>query len=70
MGNKRRFADWIKQRIEKYNFLKNQDFITFHNFVKRGENNLGTKLTEYYLTIDMAKELCMVENNEKGRNIL
>ena len=38
--------------------------------MKRGENNLGTKLTEYYLTIDMAKELCMVENNEKGRNIL
>lgn len=69
LGNKRQFADWIKQRIDKYNFLKNQDFITFHNFVKRGENNLGTKLTEYYLTIDMAKELCMVENNEIGRKI-
>ena len=67
LGNKRKFADWIKQRVEKYNFLKNQDFITFHKFVKRGENNLGSKLTEYYVTMDMAKELCMVENNEKGR---
>ena len=23
----------------------------------------------YYLTIDMSKELCMVENNETGRKI-
>ena len=49
--------------------MKNQDFVTFNKFVKRGENNLGTKLTEYYITIDMAKELCMVENNETGRLI-
>ena len=69
LGNKRKFADWIKQRIEKYSFLERQDFITFHKFVKRGENNLGTKLIEYYVTIDMAKELCMVENNELGRFI-
>lgn len=67
--NKRKFADWIKQRIEKYKFLENQDFITFHKFVKRGGNNLGTKSIEYYITIDMAKELCMVENNETGRKI-
>ena len=26
-------------------------------------------MMEYYLTIDMAKELCMVENNNKGRHI-
>ena len=70
LGNKRKFSDWIKQRIEKYKFVENQDFITFHKFVKRGENNLGTELIEYYVTVDMAKELCMVENNEKRRNIL
>ena len=69
MKNKRQFADWIKQRIDKYKFLKNQDFFTFHKFVKRGENNLGNKSLEYYITVDMAKELCMVENNETGRNI-
>ena len=69
LGNKRKFADWIKQRIEKYNFIENEDFITFHKFVKRDGNNLGNKLTEYYLILDMAKELCMVENNETGRKI-
>ena len=69
LENKRQFSDWIKQRINKYEFLENQDFITFHNFVKHGEENLGTRLTEYYITIDMAKELCMVENNQIGRKI-
>ena len=69
LKSKRQFADWMKQRIDKYKFLKNQDFFTFHKFVKRGENNLGNKFTEYYITVDMAKELCMVENNETGRNI-
>lgn len=69
LKNKRKFADWIKQRIEHYKFLENQDFFTIHKFVKRGESNLGNKLIEYYLTVDMAKELCMVENNETGRKI-
>ena len=69
LKNRRKFADWIKQRIEQYQFIENQDFLTFNKFVKRGNSNLGTQLTEYYLTLDMAKELCMVENNEIGRKI-
>ena len=69
LGNKRQFTNWIKQRIEQYQFIENQDFLTFNKFVKRGNINLGTQLTEYYLTLDMAKELCMVENNEIGRKI-
>lgn len=68
LGSKRQFADWIKQRIKKYEFVENEDFLTFHNFVKR-EGNLGSKTTEYYLTIDTAKEICMIENNQIGRKI-
>lgn len=70
LENKRKFADWIKQRIEKYKFIENQDFVRFHNFVKGDENGFGNKtIKEYYLSIDMSKELCMVENNEIGRKI-
>lgn len=43
--SKRRFADWIKQRIEKYSFLENQDFICFHNFVKADKNGFWNKAT-------------------------
>lgn len=65
LGNKRKFSDWIKQRIEQYDFLENQDFCSFHKIVKRETGAVTIK--EYALSIDMAKELSMVENNERGR---
>ena len=51
-----KFADCIKNRIEKYGFVENQDFIRFH---KKVEANNATMI-EYYITLDMAKELAMV----------
>lgn len=69
LGSKRQFANWIKQRFERYKLAENEDFFQFNKFVKRGESNLGTKLIEYYLTIDTAKEIAMIENNEIGRKI-
>ena len=57
-----RFNDWIASRIDQYGFLPNQDFITFtENTVK------GRPTVEYALTLDMGKELAMVERNEKGK---
>lgn len=70
LENKRQFANWIKQRIEQFRFIENEDFIRFNKFVKGDEKGFGNKtIIEYYLTIDMAKELAMVENNEIGRKI-
>lgn len=57
----RKFSDWIKQRIESYGFIENEDF-TVHKFV----NGRATQI-DYYISIDMAKELSMVENNDKGK---
>ena len=65
LGNKRKFADWMKQRIEQYGFVESQDFEVFHNIVKN--SNGGRPSDEYALSLDMAKELCMIENNEQGR---
>lgn len=70
LNNKRQFADWIKQRINKYGYIENEEYIRFHKIVKTDEKGYGNRtLIDYYLTIDMAKELCMVENNETGRKI-
>ncbi|EAL9427896.1 phage antirepressor Ant [Campylobacter jejuni] len=55
------FAEWINRRINHYNFIENQDYIIELVYTK------GRPRKEYYVTLDMAKELCMVENNEKGR---
>ncbi|MEA1886328.1 MAG: antA/AntB antirepressor family protein [Bacteroidota bacterium] len=68
LESNRWFADWIKQKIELYGFVENQDFVTFDKIVKRKNNVRGANVRkEYGLTIDMAKELCMIENNDKGR---
>ncbi len=63
LESKQDFSTWIKNRIEQYSFVQDADFIQFHNFV---ESNSKAR-TEYHITIDMAKELSMVERNEKGK---
>jgi len=60
------FTTWIKNRISKYRFENNQDYIL--TFTKIGERKNVVK-HEYYLTIDTAKEICMIENNEIIRKI-
>lgn len=65
LESKQQFADWIKNRIDKYGFVEGLDYEVFHNFIKNPQG--GRPTTEYALSIDMAKELSMVENNEKGR---
>lgn len=59
---KSRFNDWITNRIKKYGFEENLDYTKILVQCKRGQNEY-----DFYITVDMAKELCMVENNELGR---
>lgn len=66
LESKRQFANWITERIEKYGFIENQDYSSFNKIVKR-ENGGGTTQKEYALTIDTAKEIAMVEGNDKGK---
>ncbi|WP_375619034.1 MULTISPECIES: antA/AntB antirepressor family protein [unclassified Bartonella] len=60
----RDFTTWIKNRIKTYKFVHTKDYIL--TFPKTGERQ-NVNMTEYHLTLDMAKELSMVERNEKGR---
>ncbi len=65
----RDFTNWIKDRIEKYQFVENQDFtIDTPNLANQKLGRGGDRRSvAYLLTLDMAKELSMVENNDKGR---
>ena len=66
LESKQDFSTWIKNRIEKYGFVENQDFITTPQ--KYGTANGGhATRKEYHITINMAKELAMVERNNKGK---
>lgn len=64
--SKQDFSDWIKGRIEKYGFAEGEDWVS-HKFLENPAG--GRPRIEYHLTIEMAKELAMVENNEKGRQV-
>lgn len=65
LESKQDFSTWIKNRIEQYDFVENQDFCSFHKIVER---EIGaTVRNEYHITLDMAKELAMVERNDKGK---
>lgn len=51
LGNRRKFSDWIKQRIEQYGFVENEEFIKSHNFVTVG--NLKRPQIDYYMKLDI-----------------
>ncbi|MDK2126047.1 antA/AntB antirepressor family protein [Parachitinimonas caeni] len=58
------FSNWIKDRIEQYGFAEDLDYAL--TVAKTGvRQNVIQK--DYFLTLDMAKELAMVERNERGR---
>lgn len=70
-----RFNDWIDRRIEEYGFEADKDFYSFLSKTSDEEGfaqNLakpqgGRPSKEYALSLDMAKELAMVERTAKGK---
>lgn len=62
------FASWIAGRIEEYGFIEGRDFVTVSRLPIPGSGNRGAA-TDYFITLDMAKELGMVEKNDAGRAI-
>lgn len=59
------FSSWIKNRINQYDFQENQDYIVL--IPHSGEQHGGHNRIDYIISINMAKELSMVERNEKGK---
>jgi len=54
------FPTWIKRAIEKYDFVENEDYVSFVTDSKSGKR-------DFIVSMDMAKELCMLENNPIGK---
>ena len=70
LKNGDRFADWIKKRIKTYGFEENVDFACLSVIAEtqRSSGQKGkAKRVDYFLTLDMAKELSMVESNDQGK---
>lgn len=64
----KRFATWITERLNEYQFVENQDYVIASQ-IREAKGRGGHNRKDYHLTLDTAKELAMVERNEKGRQI-
>ena len=60
------FAHWIQDRIKHFEFVENQDFIILAEIGKNSEGR-GQPKKDYHLTLDMAKELAMIERSPRGK---
>lgn len=61
LGIKTAYKDWFPRMCE-YGFTEGKDFCSFLS-----ESTGGRPATDHELTIPMAKELCMLQRNEKGK---
>jgi phage anti-repressor protein len=62
------FSNWIKGRIDQYNFIENQDFTVVTQSVVSPKG--GRPIIDYNISLDMAKIIAASENNNKGRMFL
>lgn len=61
-----KYADWFKRMCE-YGFPKHEDFeVCFSNLGSENQHG-GQNKVDHQLTIPMAKELCMIQRNERGK---
>ena len=58
---KRKYADWFKN-MSAYGFVENMDYFTFS---KNLEN--GGRTIDHNISVDMAKQICMIQRSEKGK---
>ena len=66
-----KFSDWIKRRLDETDAILNADYIIVSQ-KRETITEYGKKasiITEYILTTDIAKEIAMLERNEKGKQV-
>lgn len=62
---KSRFNDWFL-RMREYGFRENDDYTAVTQKKVTAQGN-ESEFTEYFISLDMAKEICMIQRSEIGR---
>lgn len=64
---KEKYTDWFKRMCE-YGFVENKDYLLVSEISETNNpKNPTTTRIDHALTIQMAKELCMIQRTEKGK---
>lgn len=64
VGSTERFSAWFERQLQ-FGFTENEDYTGCKKF-----NTLAKQeLQDYDLSVDMAKQICMVQKNERARAV-
>lgn len=72
LGNETCFNDWIARRIAEYGFEEEQDYTVFDHsaLINPKLIRVGDRRgVDYSLSIEMAKQLAMIERTQTGRDV-
>lgn len=64
LGIKTEYKKWF-ERMTEYGFIENEDYVKVTQ--KCLTSYTGQNMTNHQLTIEMAKELCMIQRSDKGK---
>jgi phage anti-repressor protein len=65
-----KYNDWIKRSIDAAYLIEDVDYLTITQVIDNPVNlNLSTRETSYYLTIEAAKSIAMMQRSEIGKRI-
>lgn len=70
VGSTERFSNWFARQLQ-FGFVENEDYTTV-KVLTEVQNNGGIQkrqLEDHNLTVDMAKQICMVQKNENAKKI-
>lgn len=66
-----RFSKWF-ERYSNYGFVQGEDFSTPNKKVRvqvEGNREVQREIEDYDLSVDMAKQICMLQRTEKGKQL-
>lgn len=67
LQSRRQYTDWIKDRFKECDAVENVDYESFSQ--KNEKPKGGRPAMEYIIKLDTAKEMAMLERNEKGKQV-
>nr|DAR17656.1 MAG TPA: AntA/AntB antirepressor [Caudoviricetes sp.] len=67
LGVKSNYRDWIKNRLNECDAVEKEDYQSFSQNCEKPTG--GRPKLEYVIKLDTAKEMAMLERNEKGKQV-
>lgn len=70
LESKKDFSEWIKNKVINSSlFVENEDYCLLPNLGEQKNGRGGHNKIEYALTINVAKQVALMENTQKGKEI-